>query len=205
VLNQLEFDPSIDAAGIGVAVHGGVATLTGHVPTYQQKAAAEAAAKMVRGVVAVAEDIEVRPPGAPPADDEVARNAALAIAYDTALPEEGIMIEVAHGRVTLTGEVDWDYQRAAADADVRQIHGVRAVDNQLTLKQRPPVAGVKAKIKQAFARDAVLRACRIHIRVLGHRVTLEGVVHSLCDRDMARRLAWSAPGVRSVHDLIEVR
>jgi osmotically-inducible protein OsmY len=205
VIDQLDFDPSIESAHIGVAVENGVVTLTGHVPTYLQKVSAEAAAKAVKGVLGMVEEIEVRYAGAHPhADDDIAKRAVMALAFNAMLPPDTVMVKVSRGWVTLTGELDWQYQRVAAEADVRKLHGVLGVTDSIVLKHRTVAADVERSIRDALSREAALDAEAIRVEVHGDRVTLTGDVDSWRDCELVERAAWAAPGVRVVEDHLRI-
>jgi len=206
VLDELEWEASVDAAHIGVAAMDGVVTLTGHVPTYAEKLAAEQAVRRVLGVKAIAQEIEVRLPSQPKtADDEVAHRAVQILDWDTSVPQGAVSAKVEKGWVTLTGEVDWQFQRAAAERAVQKLSGVTGVSNQLRVKARPRPADVRRRIEEAFRRDAVLEAGGVAVGVAEDgRVELGGKVRSWREREAAERAAWSAPGVTAVEDRIAV-
>jgi osmotically-inducible protein OsmY len=208
VIAELEWEPSIDAAGIGVAVDDGVVTLSGHVENYLQKSAAEAAALRVRGVRAVAEEIEVRLPKGPrtfsTSDDEIARRALDVISWDVRLPNDWIRPVVENGRVTLKGEVDWQYQRAAAEECVRHIAGVIDVYNHVTLRDRPVAEDLQNRIEAALQRNAAIEAQSIRVAVENDHVVLEGWVHSKAEHSAMEQAAWSAPGVKSIDDRVRI-
>ena len=201
IVDELEFDPTINAAQIGVSVHAGVATLSGHVGSFIEKHAAERAARRVKGVRAVAQEIEVRLPlDKKTSDDEIAARALKILDWDVAIPSGAVSVKVEHGIVTLSGDVDWAYQRAEAEYDVRKLGGVRSVINDVRI--RPQVQGedVHAKIVAAFERSADVEASRISIEVIGGTVRLTGQVNSWIERQEAERAAWSVPGVIEVDD-----
>lgn len=205
VIDALDWDPSVDSANIGVAVDKGVAVLSGHVPNYAEKFAAVGIAKRVRGVSAIADEIEVRYPGAPShTDEDIAHRAVQMLNWDVMLPDDAIKVKVAKGWVTLEGQLDWEYQRRAAEADVHKLGGVIAVTNLITLKSRVQPADVSRRIEAALKRDAELEAGQVRISVLDGKVTLDGKVHSWHERDAVERAAWSAPGVRSVEDHLRI-
>lgn len=134
IIDELDFEPSIDAASIGVAVSEGIVTLTGHVTTYMQKVAAEEAVRRVRGVKGVAEEIEVRPPGTNRvADDEIARRAVSKIEWLGVVPKASLQAIVRNGRLTLMGEVSWEYQKAAVIEAVKSLHGLRGISSQIVV------------------------------------------------------------------------
>lgn len=205
VLNELEWEPSVHAAEIGVAVKEGIVTLSGMVGTYAEKLAAEKAAKRVRGVKAVAEDIAVRVrTGLERNDTEIASAAVVALGWDVEVPHEKLKVKVEDGWITLEGEVDWAFQRDAATRVVRYLMGVRGVTNLITIKPRVETAAIKRRIGEAFKRNAELDANRIQVDAIGGRVALYGNVHSWQEHDEATHVAWSAPGVVMVENHIAV-
>jgi osmotically-inducible protein OsmY len=205
VVDQLDFDPSIDSAAIGVAVKGGVVTLSGYVPNYFQKMQAERVVKAVKGVRGIAQKLEVRVDGSDAtSDEEIARRALASLALDIMIPPDAVQVRVAQGWVTLSGEVDWQYQRTAAEADVRKLRGVAGITNSITLKQRPLARDVERRIREALHRDATLDAAAIDVTVLGDRVTLDGKVDCWRDRELVEQAAWAVPGVRTVQDNLHV-
>lgn len=199
VIDELDFEPSIDAADIGVAVEDGIVTLTGHVPTYAQKDMAEQVASRVKGVRGIAQEIEVRPAGTgQTADDQVARRAVDTIGWNTSIPEGAIQVKVHKGWVTLTGKVDWQYQRSAAADAVRALGGVLGVSNQIELRPHASTTDIKQRIEDALKRNAEVEAKAIAVEVIGGKVILNGTVNALTERNAAERAAWSAPGVEIV-------
>ncbi|AZE49100.1 transport-associated protein [Pseudomonas chlororaphis] len=201
ILDELEFQPDIDAANIGVTVENGVVTLTGHVNSYAQKIRAERAVKGIKGVRALAEEIQVRlEKGAGTADDTIANRAANILSWSSDVPEGDIKIMVQNGWITLEGEVEWQYQKETAERAVRKLSGVVGVDNRLTLRPRVDVADIQQRIEDALKRNAEIDAKAIHIKVDGDVVKLEGKVHLWRERQIAERAAWSVPGVRKVDD-----
>ena len=205
VQKALDWEPSIDAADIGVSVDNGVVTLRGDVKTYSEKAAAERVALGVYGVKAVADDVNVRLGGGQQrTDTEVAQAVVSALKWNPVVPHEKISVSVSNGWVTLTGHVTWDYQRAATANAVRYIMGVRGVTNTIVVQPHVSAIDVKAKIEAALKRSAEVDARRIDVAVADDRVTLSGNVHSWFERDGARQAAWAAPGVKEVDDRIAV-
>ena len=206
VLLELEFDPSIKAQHIGVAVDRGVVTLSGYTESYAQKYAAITAAKRVRGVHAIADEIQIRyPEDKKTSDDEIARRATDILSWDVSVPKGNIQAVVRNGWVTLTGQVEWHYQRKAAEDDVRKLSGVHGIINEIALK--PPVYpdDVKKRIEEALKRHAEVEAGKIEISVQdGGKVLLEGKVESWQERHAAEDAAWSAPGVREVIDKLTI-
>lgn len=206
IIDELEFEPSIDAADIGVAVENGIATLTGHVPTYSQKVTVENVVGRVKGVKGIAQEIEVRPFGTNRmADDEIAKRAVHSIGWNTSVPDNAVQVKVQSGWVTITGTVDWQYQKQAAANAVRDLAGVIGVSNQIAIKQRASASDVKKRIEDALKRNAETEAQAITVNVLEDgRVRLEGRVHAWSERRAAEQAAWSAPGVSMVEDRIAI-
>jgi osmotically-inducible protein OsmY len=205
VEHALDWEPIVDAKGIGISVKDGVVTLSGHVPTYAEKREAEKVAGLVRGVKAVACELEVKLPALlVRGDEEIARAAANAIAWNTLLPKDAIQVWVDKGRVTLEGSVDWQYQRRAAGKCVRYLAGVRDVNNHIVVQPRADQAAVKTQIEAALMRNAQLDAKRIRVDIRGERVILSGTVQSWLEREAAERAAWDAPGVCDVENLLIV-
>ena len=203
VLDELDFDPSLDACAIGVAVSDGVVTLTGHVGSYAEKVEAENAVRRVKGVRAIAQEIQVRYAEAKKIeDDQIAARALAIIDWSVHLPKQAIQVKVAKGWITLTGAVPWQYQAMGAEAAVRKLSGVVGVSNLIQVKPEVRPALVKDKILEAFKRGAMFEADGIKVRVEGDKVTLEGAVTAWADREAAERAAWSVPGVRAVEDRI---
>jgi osmotically-inducible protein OsmY len=206
VIDELDFDPSIHSAEIGVAVENGVVTLTGHVPAYSQKLEAERAARRVKGVKAVAQEIQVRYAGQKMHhDDEIAHRAVSILAWDSLLPHDAIGVKVEDGWVTLSGELDWNYQREVAAEDVRKLGGVLGVVNNITLAQAANKIDVKEHIVNALKRHAEVEAKRVKISVHGGgTVSLEGDVDSWDERQAAVHAAWCTPGVHAVEDHLRI-
>jgi len=206
IIDELDFEPSIDAADIGVAVEDGVATLTGHVPTYAQKITVEDVVRRVKGVKGIAQEIEVRPFGTNrTADDEIAKRALSTINWNTAIPDDAVQVKVQEGWVTLMGKVEWQYQKTAAADAVRDLAGVVGVTNRIEIASRASAFDVKKRIEDALKRNAEIEAQAIRVNVLdGGKITLDGKVHAWSERRAAERAAWSAPGVKVVDDRITI-
>ena len=205
VINELDFEPSVEAAHIGVTVEKGIVTLTGHVSSYAEKLAAEAAVRRVRGVRGLAEEIEVLfAEDKKTADDEIAKRALDIIDWDATVPDRAVQVKVERGWVTLTGEVEWQYQRKAAEEDVCRLTGVKGVSNQIILRPAVPVLDVQRRIEEALARRADTEAKAIRVSVEAGKVVLEGTVQNWDERQAIKRAAWSAPGVQSVEDRLTI-
>jgi len=203
VIDELEFDPAVNAAHIGVSVRGSVVTLTGHVESFAEKFAAERAARRVKGVTGVAQEIEVHlAEDKKTADDEIAQRAVKLLEWDIAVPSAAIAVKVEHGIVTLTGTVDWGFQRAEAEYDVRKLGGVKGVVNLIAIRPQVRAADVRSRLTAAFERNAHLEAKHLTIDVINGKVVLGGEVASWAEREAAELAAWSVPGVTAVDDRI---
>jgi osmotically-inducible protein OsmY len=205
VESELNFEPSINAAEIGVAVKDGIVTLGGHTQSYWEKIASERAAERVNGVKAVVNEIEVRlPSSSERTDEDIARAAVNALEWSVLVPGNRVKVKVSKGWVTLEGTVDWQFQRSAAEKAVRKLIGVQGVSNLITIKPQVSKTAVKAEIENALKRSAELDAEKIKVDTEGDKVILRGTVHSWYEREEAERAAWRAPGVRIVEDDIAV-
>ena len=205
VLAELKWEPSVHAAEIGVEVKDGIVTLAGHVSTYAEKWDAERAAQRVSGVKALAIEMDVKLSGSGKRTDaDIAGSAENALQWITYLPKDSVKVMVEDGWITLSGEVDWEYQRQTAAGAVRYLVGVTGVSNQIAIKPKVSVSVVKSDIEAALKRRAQADAKKISVEVRGADVTLTGTVHSWSERDLARHSAWGTPGVRNVVDNITV-
>jgi osmotically-inducible protein OsmY len=202
VLRQLEWDPEIQSQDISVNANEGVATITGFVHSYAEKVAAEKAAKSVYGVKAVANDIEVKPMTR--TDPEIARDVLDAMKLDLRVPDDRIKAGIGDGFITLEGNVEWHYQREAAESCARKVNGVRGVTNKIEVKPKVSTTEVKTKIEDALRRSAEVDARRITVSAQDGAVTLYGNVRSWFEKQAAERAAWAAPGVSRVIDNIAV-
>ncbi|MET8351807.1 MULTISPECIES: BON domain-containing protein [unclassified Micromonospora] len=207
VLDELTWEPRVQPHEIGVTVAEGVVTLTGRVDSYAKKWAAERAAHRVARVRALANDLTVRLPGeAERADPDLAAAASHALEWDAFVPVEKLQVTVSAGWVTLHGEVEWEYQRRAAERAVTRLTGVRGVSNGITVRPSAVPAGhnLAERIVDALARAGATEAERISVRVHGDTAVLAGLVHSMPERAEVERVAWSAPGIREVQNHIAV-
>jgi osmotically-inducible protein OsmY len=203
VMNELKWEPTIKAAEIGVGVKDGVVTLSGYVDSYVKKWAAERAAARVSGVRAVAEEIQVRLPGSlKRSDEDLAGAVANVLEWNVLVPHDRVKVQVQDGLVTLSGEVDWWYQKNAAEETVRSLMGVVWFSNQITVKPAVKPQDVKDKIESAFQRNALLDSRRIKVEIRGGWVILSGSVRSWGERAEAQWVAWAAPGVSEVENNI---
>jgi osmotically-inducible protein OsmY len=205
VLSELAWEPSVTAAHIGVAAKAGVVTLMGHVETFAEKHAAEAAARRVRGVKALAGEIEVRLAFDKRRDDEEIAAAAMdRLAWDVSIPKDAVEVEVENGWVTLTGQVDWNYQKEAAEQDIRPLFGVTGLSNQIRMKPRVNASNVSDDITHALHRSWFFDPKTITVTAIGGKVRLTGTVHTWHDREVAESTAWAAPGAMAVENNIAV-
>lgn len=205
VIDELEFEPRVDAAHIGVACRDGVVTLSGHVASYAERMAAERAARRVRGMRAMAMSLEVRFPAEKKTDDdEIATRAANILRWDIGVPDGDITIEVEKGVVTLTGTVEWQFQKDEAEYDVRKLGGVKRIVDEIVVKPKLRASALRDRIRSALARNAEIDASHINVSVEGGTVRLDGTVGAWIEREVWEQAAWSAPGVAAVEDHIRV-
>lgn len=205
VMAELKWEPMLNAAEIGVAVKNGIVTLTGMVSNYAKKSAAENATLRVKGVLAVAEELEVKlGEGEKITDSEVAANVVNTLRWNTSIPDEQIKIRVTNGWVYLSGEVNWNFQKDAVINAIRGLKGIKGVNNEITIKPRVQTAIIKENIRKALQRKATFEVDNIKIETIGDRVVLKGAVKSWDERKAIANAAWSAPGVASVDDEIVI-
>jgi osmotically-inducible protein OsmY len=205
VLSALDFEPSIDAALIGVSVDNGVITLRGSVKTFHEKWGAERMARGLAGVRAIANELTVLPSGSlARTDSAIAEAAANVLSWNTVVPLNAVRVSVSNGFVTLTGSVSWQYQRAAAAKAIRTLPGVKGVIDLIDLTPRVNVGDLKAKIEDAFKRSAEVDAARVRVEARDGEVILSGTVRSLSERSAAERAVWAAPGVSKIDDRLVV-
>lgn len=203
VEDELRWQPSVDEASIGVSVKDAIVTLTGHARSYAEKMAAERAVMRIQGVKALASELQVSLPGAHErTDEDIARAALNVLVWNAVVPKDAIKVKVTNGFVTLSGLVEWSFQKHNAEREISRLIGVRGVTNEIELKpSRTPVsAEIKTGIEAALKRSAEVEARRIHVETRGSTVVLTGAVSSWPERNAAERAAWAAPGVSKVEN-----
>jgi len=201
VLEELRFEPRVDASRIGVTATDGAVTLSGYVHSYAEKFAANEAARALRDVKVVADDIEVRLPGDRRVDDTtIAERVAHVLDWNTSLPSGVIKATVRDGFVTLRGEMERHDQRKLVESQIRHVSGVKGIVNFVSLRPRPVSENIKRDIEAALQRNAHVEATGVRVTVDGGTVTLDGKVKAAYERDLVERAAWSSPGVREVVD-----
>jgi osmotically-inducible protein OsmY len=201
VREELTWEPQVHAAEIGVEVKDGVVTLSGEVCNFAEKWHAEAAAQRVSGVTALAVDLHIRLPGEDGRSDaDIARSVENVLEWSTSVPNGNIQVMVENGFVTLSGNVDWQFQKLVAASSIRYLMGVTGISNRIAIKPKASLGAVTADIEAALKRTALLDAEKIHVAVNGSNVTLTGTVHNWAERETATTAAWGAPGVRDVID-----
>jgi osmotically-inducible protein OsmY len=206
VLAELAWDPLVPETRIGVAVSDGVVTLTGHLDSYAEKIAAKHAAERVIGVKALAVEIEVTPLGIHQrSDTEIAAAAEHALGWNTSIPQDRVKVTVEKGWVSLSGELDWNFQRRAVERLIRPLKGVVGISDNIRLKTAAAPVNLSSRIQDALVRQAVREARRIEVAMEGSVVTLKGHVHSWAERSAAEGATWAAPGVSKVNNQLTVQ
>ena len=205
VLEELKWDSRVQPNEIGVIVKDGIVTLTGWVDSYMKKIAAEEAARRVRGVKAIANDIEVRLPGsAERTDADLAKAVLNALKWEADIPAGKLDVTVSQGWVTLKGEVEYGFQKRLAEQAVQRLSGVKGVTNLIVVKPHVEPSDLKQRIEKALVRNAETDASRITVEVQGSKVILRGTVRSYAEKKAAEETAWSAPGITEVENRIVV-
>lgn len=205
VMAELEWEPSVDHAEIGVAVNDGVVTLSGYVKSYPEKIAGEKAARRVAGVKAIAQEIKIRfASDAKNADHEIAKRILDLFAWNVSIPDDKIKVKVENGWVSLSGAVNWRYQSHEAAAVAGRISGVTGISNFIEVKKLPMASDIQDRIVAAFKRQADFDAAGVTVATDGGTVKLGGRVKAWNERSIAERTAWAAPGVTEVQDNIVV-
>ncbi len=205
VIEELKWEPSVLSTNIGVAVDGGIVTLSGHVDSFAQKYAAEQAATRVKGIKGVAEEIEVQLAfDKRRTDDQIALAAASRLAWDVSIPQDTIKVKVEKGWITLTGQVNWYFEKVAAADNIRQLFGVIGVSNQINIISNVNAANISDGIASALQRAWFFEPRAIEVSTAGSEVILSGSVHSLHDWDLATSIAWSDPGTTSAQNNLKI-
>ena len=205
ILDELEFEPSIDANDIGVAVEDGVVTLSGHVPNFSQRQAVERVVARVKGVRGIAQEIEVRFLGGPgTSDDEIAKRVLDTLKWSTLVPDGKVQVKVQDGHVTLSSKLEWNYQKTGAADAVRDLKGVTGITNLIELSPRPSSIDVKKRIEEALRRNAEVEGKHIQVDVAGNKVILRGNVKAWNERSVVEQAAWATPGVHTVDDRLTI-
>jgi osmotically-inducible protein OsmY len=205
VIAELKWEPSLRDDDIGVAVRDGVVTLAGFVDSYSDKWKAESVASKIKHVKAIANDLEVKlPSSSMRAEPDIARAAVDALKWNISVPPDRIKVRVEKGWLTLEGDVDWYYQKEAAELAVRYLTGVKSVSNLIMVKARPAPADIKQRITDALQRGAHFDAERINVEISGSKAILKGTVRSYAEYRDAERAARNAPGVTEVENKLTV-
>jgi len=202
---ELRWSPDVNDTDIAVKVNGGEVTLSGFVDNYLSKYQAEIATRQIKGVTAVANDINVKPISGTPTDPEVARAAVQALKTELPISWEQIKPVVKNGHVSLEGTVEWHYQRERAESAIHKLSGVVSVRNSIKVRPSLEPENIKHRIEESFRRLAQVDADHIVVDTAGSEVVLRGEVRSWSERDQAQRSAWSAPGVTNVKNELTVR
>lgn len=206
VMEELKWEPILNASQIGVSVKEGVVTLSGTVDSYSKKITAERTAKKIDGVKAIAEDIEVVLPGSSKRNDtDIAETVVNALKWHSAVREHKISVKVESGIVTLEGEVDWEFQKNSAKMMVENLLGVTGIINNIKIKQKANINDIKNKITSAFHRSATIDAEGIEIEIIGTKAILKGNVRSWAEKEDAENAVWSASGIDRVDNRLEIK
>jgi osmotically-inducible protein OsmY len=203
VEDELRWQPIVDDASIGVSVKDAIVTLTGHARTYAEKIAAERAVMRIKGVKALASELQVSLPGAHErTDEDIARAALNVLVWNAVVPKDAVKVKVTKGWVTLSGVVEWSFQKHNAEREISRLMGVKGVINEIEVKpsRTPASAEIKTGIEAALKRSAEVEARRIQVEIKGPTVILTGTVSSWPERNAAERAAWAAPGVSKVEN-----
>jgi osmotically-inducible protein OsmY len=202
---ELNWEPSVNPAEVGVSVKDGIVTLTGYIQSFSEKWAADRAAARTAGVKAVVNDLEVRlPSSSERTDEDIARAAVTALNWSTSVPKDRIKVRVSKGWITLEGNVDWQFQKTAAEDAVRNLLGVKGVSNLVEVKPRVSPSEVKTTIEAALKRRAEIDAKKIQVETYDGKVVLRGAVRSWLEKEEAEHAAWAAPGVTTVENRIQI-
>ena len=205
VVNELKWEPGLRDDDIAVGVRDGIVTLAGYVDSYSDKWKAERVVARVKGVKGIANNLEVKlPTSSERPDPEIARAAANALQWNVLVPADRVKVKVEKGWVTLEGDVDWYFQKEAAERAVRHLWGVKGISNLITVRARPAPSDVKKKIKEALQRGAEFDAERITVEIEGNKAILRGTVRTYTERRDAERAARSAPGITEVENRLVV-
>ena len=207
VEDELSWQPSVDEASIGVSVKDAIVTLTGHVRSYAEKIAAERAVMRIQGVMALASELDVSLPGTHErTDEDIARATANALVWNAVVPKDAIKVKVTNGWVTLSGVVEWSFQKHNAEREVSRLIGVKGVIDEVEVKPSRTLvsAEIKTGIEAALKRSAEVEARRIHVEIRGSTVVLTGAVSSWPERNAAERAVWSGPGVSKVENKLSI-
>lgn len=206
IIDELNWEPSVDSSKIGVAVKDGIVTLSGTVPSFIEKTDAEKAVKRVDGVKAVVQNIDVRLKSTSVrTDEEIAEVALKNLKWNTNVPEDNIILKVEDGWITLEGEVLWNYQKEAAKSAVKGLIGVKGVNNFIKVESKIQPENLKEKIKNSFIRNASIDAENVRVDVVGNKAILKGTVQSWAEKRQAERAVWSAPGIFEIENKLEIK
>lgn len=206
IMDELDWEPSVDSTRIVVVVKDGIVTLSGTVPSYMEKIDAEKAVKRVDGVKAVVQNIEVKLTSTlMRTDEEIAQTALKNLKWNTNVPDEDIILKVENGWVTLEGKVVWNYQKELAKNAVKGLIGVKGVTNLIKVEPAIQPENLKEKIKKAFERNASIDAGNVRVEVIGNKAILKGNVQSWAEKRQAERTVWSAPGILEVENKLEIK